>query len=259
MNDLKPLPVVLVHGLIGSLDDPAIAAALHPHSVFSPALLGYGANAETDPATITLAKQAEFVAQLVRTRFGCGPVHVVGHSVGGVVAALLASEYPELVASLISVEGNFTLKDAFWSASVARMNQAEAEAMLDTLRSDPRGWLVRSGVSVTEEHIGVARRWLSLQPASTLRAMGRSIVDTTGQPSYEALLRSVFERMPVHLIAGERSREGWDVPAWAEDQAASFNVIQHAGHMMMLEDGKGFGRLLIRMVQTNAQVPFRKR
>jgi lipase len=125
MDDLKPLPVVLLHGLIGSLDDPAIAAALHPHSVFSPSLLGYGANADIDPATITLSKPAEYVAQLARTKFGRGPVHVVGHSVGGVVAELLAGKYPELEASLISVEGNFTLKDAFSSASVARMNQAE--------------------------------------------------------------------------------------------------------------------------------------
>ena len=102
------------------------------------------------------------------------------------------------------------MKDAFWSASVARMNQAEAEAMLDMLRIDPEGWLAGSGVSPTEECIGVARRWLNLQPASTLRAMGSSIVDTTGAPSYEALLRSVFVRMPVHLIAEKRSGDGWD-------------------------------------------------
>ena len=154
----------------------------------------------------------------------------------------LAGKYPELVASLISVEGYFTLKDAFWSASVARMNQAEAVAMLDMLRIDPEGWLAGSGVSPTEECIGVARRWLNLQPASTLRAMGSSIVATTGAPSYEALLRSVFVRMPVHLIAEKRSGEGWDVPAWARDEAASFDVVQEVGHMMMLEDGDGFGR-----------------
>ena len=236
MHDLEPLPVVLLHGLIGSLDDPAIAAALHPRLVFSPSLLGYGANADTAPATITLANQVEYVAQLVRARFGDGRFHLVGHSVGGVVAALFANKYPEVVASLITAEGNFTLRDAFWSASVARMNQSEAETMLDTLRIDPEGWLAQSGISPTEERVSVATRWLNLQPASTLRAMGRSIVDTTGQPSYDALLRSVFVRMPVHLVAGERSREGWDVPAWAEERAASFDVIPGAGHMMMLDD-----------------------
>jgi lipase len=178
---------------------------------------------------------------------------VVGHSVGAVVAVLLADKYPALVASLISVEGNFTLKDAFWSASVARMNQAEAEAMLNMLRTDPEGWLTGSGVSPTEECIGVARRWLNLQSASTLRAMGSSIVETTGAPSYEALLRSVFVRMRVHLIAGERSRDGWDVPAWARDQAASFDVVPGVGHLMMLEGGDGFGRLLVRIINSGMQ------
>jgi lipase len=259
MDDLKPLPVVLLHGLIGSLDDPGIAAALRPHLVFSPSLLGYGANADTAPAAITLANQVEYVAHLVRTKFSDGRFHLVGHPVGGVVAALFASKYPELVASLITAEGNFTLRDAFWSASVARMNQAEAEAMLDTLRMDPEGWLAQSGISPTDERVSAVRRWLNLQPASTLRAMGRSIVDTTGLPSYNAMLRSVFVRMPVHLIAGERSRDGWDVPAWAEERAASFNVMQGAGHMMMLDDVNGFGQLLLRIIKTSAPFPFVKR
>jgi lipase len=258
MDDLEPLPVVLLHGLIGSLDDPAIAAALHPRLVFSPSLLGYGANADTAPVTITLANQVEYVAQLVRTKFGDGRFHLVGHSVGGVVAALFANKYPEMVASLITAEGNFTLRDAFWSASVARLNQTEAEAMLDALRIDPEGWLAQSGISPTEEHVSAARRWLYLQPASTLRAMGRSIVETTGQPSYDALLRSVFVRMPVHLIAGERSRDGWDVPAWAEELAVSFDVIEGAGHMMMLDDVNGFGQLLLRIIKTTAPLPFVK-
>jgi lipase len=82
MDDLEPLPVVLLHGLVGSLDDPAVAAALHPRLVFSPSLLGYGANADTAPATITLANQVEYIAQLVRTKFGDGRFHLVGHSVG---------------------------------------------------------------------------------------------------------------------------------------------------------------------------------
>ena len=47
-----------------------------------------------------------------------------------VVAALAADRDPYRVASLISVEGNFPLADAFWSAKVARMT-----ADLQTLRA----------------------------------------------------------------------------------------------------------------------------
>jgi len=248
MNTDAPLPIVLVHGLIGSLDEPAIAASLHPHPVLAVPLLGYGVNAGIDPAAITLSAQADHVARTLGEHFNNGPVHLVGHSVGGVVAALLAHQHPELVASLVSVEGNFTLKDAFWSASVGRMSQADADAMLDGFRADPAAWLVRSGVEPTPDHVAVAAKWLADQPASTLRAMGRSVVETTGVPAYEELLWAVFARTPVHLVAGERSRAGWDVPGWAEREAASSNVVPGTGHMMMLEDPNGFGLLVRRAV-----------
>jgi len=248
MNADAPLPIVLVHGLIGSLDEPALVAPLHPHPVLAVPLLGYGVNAGIDPAAITLPAQAEHVASVLRAQFNAGPVHLVGHSVGGVVAALLAHQHPELVAALVSVEGNFTLKDAFWSASVGRMSQADADAMLDGFRADPAAWLARSGIEPTPDHVAVAARWLANQPASTLCAMGRSVVETTGVASYEELLRVVFARMPVHLVAGERSRAGWDVPGWAEQQAASSNVVPATGHMMMLEDPDGFGYVVLRAI-----------
>ncbi len=261
MNANAPLPIVLVHGLIGSLDEPAIAASLHPHPVLAVPLLGYGVNAAINPAAITLPAQAEHVARILGEHFSGEPVHLVGHSVGGAVAALLAHQHPELVASLVSVEGNFTLKDAFWSASVGRMSQADADAMLDGFRADPAAWLARSGVEPTPDRVAVAAKWLADQPSSTLRAMGRSVVETTGVPAYEELLRVVFARMPVHLLAGERSQAGWDVPGWAEQRAASSNVLPSTGHMMMLEDPDGFGHLVRRAVaitgtrQSNSSAP----
>lgn len=244
MNESSALPIVLIHGLIGSLDESAIAAELKPHPVLAPPLLGYGENAGAEPATIHLHGQAEHVYHIVREHFGIVPVHVVGHSVGGVVACLLARNHPDHVSSVLSVEGNFTLRDAFWSASIGRMAQTEAEAMLEGFRTDPSGWVERAGVAPTPERLRVVSRWLANQPASTLRAMGRSVVEVTGAPSYDVLLHEVFRQVPVHLVAGERSRAGWDVPSWALEQAASVHIVPSSGHMMMLEDPQGFGRLI---------------
>ena len=245
METSKPLlPVVLIHGLIGSLDHPAIIAGLHPRPVLAPPLLGYGLNAQVDPASINLLAQAEHISCAISEQLGSGPVHLVGHSVGGIVAALLAHRHPEQVASFVSVEGNFTLKDAFWSASVGRMSEAEADAMLNGFRADPAAWLARSGVDTKPDSLALAARWLDQQPASTLRAMGQSVVETTGVPAFDTLLRAVFKRTPVHLVAGERSRADWDVPGWAEEDAASSRLMPRAGHMMVLEDPDGFGRLI---------------
>ena len=158
---------------------------------------------------------------------------------------LVASRYPECVAELVSVEGNFTLNDAFWSASLSRMTPDEADSMMSNFRADPGGWLAGSGVEPTAERLVLATAWLTHQSGSTLRAMGSAVVQTTGAESYSGIVRSVFARIPVHLIAGERSVTGWDVPSWARDNAASRALIPKAGHMMMLEDPKTFSECIL--------------
>jgi pimeloyl-ACP methyl ester carboxylesterase len=173
---------------------------------------------------------------------------VVGHSAGGVVAYLFAHTYPDLVASVVSVEGNFTLKDAFWSAAIARMPEAEVKAMLDRFRNDRAAWLAQDGIAATPETLGAAAAALSQQPASTVRAMARAVVETTSPPRYEALLRTVFSRTPVHLVAGERSRVGWDTPPWALEQAAGVTVMPAVGHLMTWENPSGFGALIAELL-----------
>jgi lipase len=59
-------------------------------------------------------------------------VHLVGHSVGGVIAAAFAHRFPERTASFINVEDNFTLADAFWLAQIAPKTPAEVERLMQT-------------------------------------------------------------------------------------------------------------------------------
>jgi pimeloyl-ACP methyl ester carboxylesterase len=46
----------------------------------------------------------------------------------------------------------------------------------------------------------------------------------------------IFSGLPVHLIAGERSRAGWGVPDDFARLAASFSIQPKVGHMMQLEE-----------------------
>ncbi|MHA6493472.1 alpha/beta fold hydrolase [Pseudomonas borbori] len=233
-------PVVFIHGLIGSLRVPDMTAFFAPGKALAPDLLGYGELSATPPAQITMAAQVEHLSETLRRHFGDQPVHLVGHSVGGVVAALFAERHGERVASLVSVEGNFTLRDAFWSSSVARMSAAQANALLDGLRDDPATWLAGAGVAASSWSLAVAERWLAQQPGSTVRAMAQAVVSETGAADYLPRLRRIFARHPVHLLAGERSREGWDVPPWAQEEAASQQLLAGCGHLMMLEDCQAF-------------------
>ncbi len=240
------IPILLIHGLFGSLSDTRILGAFGETTTLSPDLLGYGSQRLAPVAGPTLEQQADHLAGLV-TQAGLGAVHVVGHSIGGAIAVLFAGKYPERTGSLTCVEGNFTLKDAFWSSRIATKEIAEVEVILQGYRADVAGWLEGAVPAPSEWALAVASRWLDYQPASTLRAQARAVVDATGDPEYLRTVRRILDsRTPFHLIAGERSAKEWDVPDWVRAAATSYAAITHTGHLMMLEQPEEFGSAICR-------------
>jgi pimeloyl-ACP methyl ester carboxylesterase len=238
-------PVVLIHGFIGTLD---VIDLDGPHA--APDLLGYGAERAAPVDAISLPGQVEYVREFIDHCFGATPVDVVGHSVGGAIAMLLAHTHPQYVRRLVNVEGNFTLDDAFWSASVGRMSTVEADVMLRGFRQDPLAWLSGAVAEPSEAMLETAIQWLDFQPASTLRAMGQSVVTTTGDARYLEAAAAVFASHPVYLIAGERSRDGWNAPAWAWERCAGYRTVAGCGHLMMLEDPEAFSAAIRRCLAT---------
>jgi pimeloyl-ACP methyl ester carboxylesterase len=153
---------------------------------------------------------------------------------------------PDVVASYLSVEGNFTIKDAFWSGQIARKTDAEVAEIIDGYRADPNAWMNGAVTKQTEITSRVAKEWLINQPASTIKAQARAVVAETGQESYLHNLRQIMESdIPVHLIAGSRSAAGWDTPDWANQLCNTRTNIPHTGHLMMIEAPKKFARAVL--------------
>lgn len=245
-------PVLLIHGLFGSLSDPCLLSCFQGRQVFAPDLLGYGEQRHASLDGLTLERQADHVAQWLRPRTG-GAVHVVGHSIGGAVATFFAARHPAMTASLTSVEGNFTLQDAFWSTKIAAMPLAEVTGILDGYRADPASWLAGAGVTPTEWTMAVGRQWLDNQPASTLQAQAAAVVAATAGPGYLAMLRGLLEQgLPLHLIAGADARAGWHVPDWVLAAAASTTNIAASGHLMMLQAPEQFAATVLAVTDASS-------
>jgi pimeloyl-ACP methyl ester carboxylesterase len=232
--------IVMIHGLFGHLQVPEVHEALKPFEVHAPDLIGYGAHRNADTTALRLDDQVDHIIEFIET-LDAERVHLLGHSVGGAVAMLVAHRRPELLVSLTSVEGNFTLKDAFWSGQIAQKDDAEVEAIIDGFRRDPSAWMGGAVDVQSELTDRLAREWLDNQPASTIKAQAGAVVKATGPETYLRDVQVVMEsNLPIHLISGERSAAGWDAPFWANKLCASRFNIPNTGHLMMAEDPKAF-------------------
>lgn len=236
--------VVLIHGLFGSLNDPEILSRFDCSDVHAPDLMGYGEFSREETSDISLLAQAKHVAQYLSDA-GIERAHLVGHSVGGAIAVLLAEHFPERVSSLTSAEGNLTAKDAFWSAELAAMPVAKVEEVVNGYRRAPDEWIAGAGVPITEWTSRLAMSWLSNQPATTIKAQAKAVVEATKPNSYlETLSRLINSGLSVNLIAGGRSAEEWDVPDWLTQTCTMRINIADTGHLMMAENPAQFARAI---------------
>ncbi|KQV52023.1 alpha/beta fold hydrolase [Massilia sp. Root335] len=235
--------LLLVHGLLGSLSYFEPQRYLPGVDVVAPDLAGYGRR-RSDDTGLALPDQAATLARFLRDDAG-GPAWVLGHSVGGAIAMLLADMVPDRVLGLISVEGNFTLKDAFWTGRIAALADADWAAEYGAMEGAPAAWLEKSGIEASDERVAWAREILANQPYTTVQKMAQSVLDTTGAPDYLGCVGRVLARAtPLYLVGGEQSAAGWDVPDWVLSQARRVCVQPRAGHMMMLEDPATFCRIV---------------
>lgn len=95
-------PVLLLHGIGRSLEDwdpqhPRLSGSFR---VIAPDLAGFGRSGRA-PGTATLASLADTVVATLDALGESRPVHVLGNSLGGAVALLVATRAPGRVASLV--------------------------------------------------------------------------------------------------------------------------------------------------------------
>lgn len=97
-------PLVVLHGLLGSArnwQSAGVALAEHGYRVLAPDLRNHGASPWGEDCSY--AAMAADVAALL-DRLALGPVHLLGHSMGGKTAMRLVMNRPDLVARLTVVD-----------------------------------------------------------------------------------------------------------------------------------------------------------
>ena len=131
-------PVLAVHGITGSsMSWPFLADALD-HPVLAPDLRGRGRSNRL-PGPVGMARHAEDCATVIEA-VGCTPVVVVGHSMGGFVAMVLAATRPDLVRALVLVDGGLPFPPVDEAATVAGLQPIKARLQSTYDREGYRDW-----------------------------------------------------------------------------------------------------------------------
>ena len=129
-------PLVFLHGF-GSTKEDYADAALHPlladYRILALDAPGFGGSTCSNPAVLSM----DYLVAVIETvceHYETGPFHLCGHSMGGLVAVLLAHKEPVRVLSLVNIEGNLVSQDCFLSRRILAHGKRGPAFFLERLR-----------------------------------------------------------------------------------------------------------------------------
>ncbi len=214
-------PIVFIHGLGGSTRwwSRNVEAFARRYRVYVVDLVGFGASQCGHP--FVLADAASYLSRWM-TRVGIQQATVVGHSMGGYIAAELAADYPHKVDKLILVDAAAAPFDPSYVKT--------AVGMVSSLRSTPLSLL---SVMVTDSY----------------KAGPRTIVKAAMElknTDLRAKLRRI--QAPTLIVWGENDtvtpRKMADVLRQAIP-GAEFKLMKRVGHSPMWERPAEFNQTLL--------------
>ena len=239
--------IALVHGLGSRAEHwlPAARLLARHHRVVLVDLPGHGQSAMPQPFSLERAAQA---LDLALKREGPQPLVLVGHSLGGLVAAAEACDRPGRVRALVLVE----------TALRPQVDGQERAAVLEALQKDYQG-LVRDAYRAFGRD--------SAQGEALYRevaAMDPAVIKPWIRLAFSADLSARIARLqcPLLVVLAPRSwpeGEPWPVAAAALGYAAAPQVrpvrLEGCGHFVMLDRPAALARLIARFADEPAAPP----
>ncbi|NUT14353.1 MAG: acetoin dehydrogenase dihydrolipoyllysine-residue acetyltransferase subunit [Cupriavidus sp.] len=231
--------VLFIHGFGGDLDnwlfnlDPLADA----YTVVALDLPGHGQSSPRLAGT-TLAQMAGFVARFM-DEAGIDAAHLVGHSMGGGVAAQLAVDAPQRVLSvaLVSPVGfGDAVNSDYTDGFVKAQSRRELKPVVELLFADP-------GL-VSRQMLDDLLRYKRLDGVDeALTALGQGLFGG-GRQSEHPGQRLADSGKRVLVVWGGQDRIIPAEHAEAAPPGASVKVFPDAGHMSQMEKANDFNALL---------------
>lgn len=235
------VPLVFIHGLgcASSCDFPRVAtdASLRPRRSLLLDLAGSGYSDKPDDFSYSLQAHVDCVIVWLES-LGVSQVNLIGHSMGGSIAIMVAAQRPDLIQRLIVAEPNLDAGGGIFSRAVAQYSEE------DYLR-EGHGHLIKVAVR-GNDHIWAGCMGIASPLAIHRQAVG--LVNGEKVPWREQLYHL---KMPATVLFGEFSLPEPDV-AVLPLHGIQTAVVPQAGHSMMWENPTGVAAAI--NTALNAQV-----
>ncbi|MEU4208822.1 alpha/beta fold hydrolase [Streptomyces sp. NPDC026206] len=245
---------LLVPGFTGSKEDfVALLEPLAAAGYRAVAVDGRGQHESPGPRDVFAYAQGELaqdvLAQAAALNGGTGGgVHLLGHSLGGLIARAAVLADPSPFRSLTVMSSGPAAISASQQARTLRLIQALGVLDMESVWQEMQRENIESTANATAVDTSPAlaeflhRRWLGTVPEQ-LMATGRQLTD---EPDRTAELAKV--ELPKHVVSGALDY-AWPVPeidAMAEKLSARRTVVQGAGHSPNAERPAATAEALIR-------------
>lgn len=225
---IKPA-LVMLHGLGSASSSWYPRAAAHPrlrdHRALLIDLLGYGYSDRPSNHDYSMESQAAHVASLL-DHLQLASCTVIGHSMGGSIAILLADSRPDLVSHLIVAEGNLDPGPGFVSGRIVSVSEQE----FTTFKYAQ--FYQQMHDAGYHDYAGTVR---SSDPLCLYRSAASLIAGRT--PTYRE--RFYAAAMPRTFLFGERTLPDPDEHLLRE-RGVDVRIVPGASHDMMGDNPDGF-------------------
>jgi pyruvate dehydrogenase E2 component (dihydrolipoamide acetyltransferase) len=237
------VPVLFLHGFGGDLDNWLfnLDAIGEVAPVVALDLPGHGQSDAKLPGA-SLGALAAFVVRFL-DRLDLGQVHLVGHSMGGAIAARLALDSPQRVASVTLVNSaglGDEINAAYIDGFVAAPSRRELKPVVEQLFAD-------AGL-VSRQMLDDLLKYKRLDGVTELLTQLADGLFAEGRQAEQPALELDEARKPVLVVWGEEDRVIPAAHARNAPAAATVEILPGAGHMAMMEKASEFNALLKRQI-----------
>ena len=248
--------IVMIHGFTGSKENwYPLAARLHgKYRLLIPDLPGWGESERKPGADYGFGAQAQRVAAFMEAESPGKPVVLLGHSMGGGIAALVAARYPRLVAKVglldaagVSFNANqFGLDVLAGKNPFAVTDDASLQRYIDIVfhKQQAKPWIPWPA----SNGLIALRKRDALFEQSVLDKIGR------GSEQFTPGVEAANIHQPVLLLWG-RQDAVIDPSAMAQFAAkmpqARQVLVDDAGHMALMEQPAAVADAVVQLIDAN--------